>query len=192
MTIDELKALVGNRWDTEWLRSILPQLQAAGVEVQNQDRGDLRPRFRLPDGNVWDFGPGGWMSRGQMGPGFTPPGDEPPGDQPPGDQPPGDQPPGDGGGGAITGFGGGGAITGLPPDNRLTALRNTPGYQFARDEGLQAIQRSAAAKGTLLTGGTLKGLARYGEGIADQLYNETYDRYLRLADLGQRTAVAGF
>src|ERR1043165_1902971 len=42
----------------------------------------------------------------------------------------------------------------------LEELRNTPGYQFALQAESDAINRSAAAKGTLLTGGTLKGLAQ--------------------------------
>jgi len=56
----------------------------------------------------------------------------------------------------------------------LAELEGTPGYQFARDQGLQAIDRSAAAKGTLLTGGTLKDLAGFAGGIASQNYNNVF------------------
>ncbi len=51
-----------------------------------------------------------------------------------------------------------------------------PGYQFARDQGLQAIDRSAAAKGTLLTGGNLKDLSTFAGGIASQNYNNVYNQ----------------
>lgn len=54
--------------------------------------------------------------------------------------------------------------------------RNTPGYQFALQQGLQGIERGASARGDLLTGGTLKGLQQFGTGLADQTYQENYDR----------------
>jgi len=71
-------------------------------------------------------------------------------------------------------------------------LRGVPGYEFAFGQGQRAVQSSAAARGTLLTGGTLKALARYGTGVADQLYGNTVNRYLSLADLGLRGATAPF
>jgi len=71
-------------------------------------------------------------------------------------------------------------------------LRSIPGYQFAFTEGQRAVQTSAAARGTLLTGGTLRALTRYGTGIADQNYGNMVNRFLSLADLGQRTAVAPY
>lgn len=87
-----------------------------------------------------------------------------------------------------------GTLQGIPAgtDQRQYFLQQTPGYQFARGEGIRAIQNSAAAKGTLLTGGTLRGLARFGTGLADQTYGQTVDRYRDLATLGQRTATAPF
>lgn len=53
-----------------------------------------------------------------------------------------------------------------------------PGFQFAVQQGQDAIQRSAAAKGTLLTGGTLKDLASYTTGAALQDYAGAYNRAL--------------
>lgn len=53
--------------------------------------------------------------------------------------------------------------------------RETPGYQFAQQEGLNALQRSAAAKGDLLTGGTLKDITNYGQGLADTNYQQAYN-----------------
>ena len=71
-------------------------------------------------------------------------------------------------------------------------LRSIPGYRFAFSEGQRAVQTGAASKGTLLTGGTQKALARFGTGLADQTYGNQFNRFLSLADLGQRTAVAPF
>ncbi len=164
-SIDALKQLVGGSWDTAHLQQLLPQLKAMGVEVQNQSRGDLRPRFRLPNGDQWDFGPGGWVHSGSgVSPGFGDPSQAPAV-----------------GGGPTTG-GGGGLLGG----DMQGWLGKTPGYQFALNQGIDAIQKSAAARGTLLTGGTLKGIAQYASGLADQTYGNQYDRYLRLLGLGMQ------
>lgn len=53
-----------------------------------------------------------------------------------------------------------------------------PGYQFALKEGQQALERSASAKGSLLTGGTLKDLTNYSEQAASQQYDKVYGRDL--------------
>lgn len=66
----------------------------------------------------------------------------------------------------------------------LTALQNSPGYQFRLGEGLKALERSAAARGTLLTGGTLKGLSRYGQEFASNEYDKRYTQEMELARLG--------
>jgi hypothetical protein len=54
--------------------------------------------------------------------------------------------------------------------------QNDPGFQFRLKEGAQAIQRSAAAKGTLLTGGTMKDLNSWAQGQASNEYGKVYDR----------------
>lgn len=46
--------------------------------------------------------------------------------------------------------------------------RQTPGYQFGLDEGNKQVQSSAAARGGLNSGATLKALQRYGTDYADQ------------------------
>lgn len=56
--------------------------------------------------------------------------------------------------------------------------RQTPGYQFVENQGMQAVQNSAAARGDLLSGNTLTGLEQYGQGLADTTYQQTYDRAL--------------
>jgi cytochrome c556 len=49
-------------------------------------------------------------------------------------------------------------------------VQNTAGYKFAVDQGNQAINRSAAAKGMLNSGGVLAELAKYGQGMGAQQY----------------------
>jgi len=60
-------------------------------------------------------------------------------------------------------------------------LHAMPGYQSQLDAGLQARQRSAAAQGTVLNGGTLKALDRYGQDYANTSYqtlrNNSLDAY---------------
>jgi len=68
-------------------------------------------------------------------------------------------------------------------------LRSTPGYQFQMDEGVNALNRSAAAKGMLYSGAQQKALTTYGQGLADQTYNALLDRIANLSTGGQNAAV---
>ena len=51
----------------------------------------------------------------------------------------------------------------------------TPGYQFQLQQGQQALQNSAAARGGLLSGGTAKALDQYSQGLASTDYQQTYN-----------------
>lgn len=66
----------------------------------------------------------------------------------------------------------------------------TPGYQFALDQGIGAIDASAASRGNLLSGATLQDLQEYGTGLANQEYGTYLDRLYGQANLGQ-ASVAG-
>lgn len=79
------------------------------------------------------------------------------------------------------------------------ALEQTPGYQFARTQGLKGVQNSAAARGLGSSGAALKGAANFATGLADQTYqtqfglentNRTnaYNRLMGVAQLGQNAA----
>lgn len=59
-------------------------------------------------------------------------------------------------------------------------IQQTAGYQFAKGQGEQAINRSAAAKGMLGSGNVLAELQKYGTGLASQEYGTQVNR---LADL---------
>jgi len=74
-----------------------------------------------------------------------------------------------------------------------------PGYQFRLSEGMKGLERSAAARGGLLSGGTLKGIQRYGQDMASTEYQNAFNRYQAertgtlnpyqsLAGVGQSTA----
>lgn len=57
-------------------------------------------------------------------------------------------------------------------------LSNDPGYQFRLGEGQKAVERSLAAKGLGSSGAALKAAQDYGQGLADQTYNDAYQRWL--------------
>jgi hypothetical protein len=52
-----------------------------------------------------------------------------------------------------------------------------PGYQFRLKEGMQGLERSAVARGGLLSGATLKGITRYGQDAASQEFTNAFNRY---------------
>ena len=52
-----------------------------------------------------------------------------------------------------------------------------PGYAFRQSEGAKGVERSAAARGGLLSGATLKAMSRYGQDSASAEYSKAFDRY---------------
>lgn len=56
------------------------------------------------------------------------------------------------------------------------SIANTNAYRFRFNEGQQALERSAAAKGMLRSGNTLAALANYGQGAASQEYGNEVSR----------------
>lgn len=55
----------------------------------------------------------------------------------------------------------------------------TPGYQFQLQQGQQALESSAAARGGLLSTGTGKQLEQFGQGLASTNYNDVYNRAMQ-------------
>lgn len=68
-----------------------------------------------------------------------------------------------------------------------------PGYGFRLSEGQKALERSAAARGSLLSGGTGKALTRYGQEMGSQEYQNAFNRYQaeRQARLNPLQSLAG-
>lgn len=56
--------------------------------------------------------------------------------------------------------------------------QQTPGYQFQLQQGLDAVQNSAAGRGGLLSGGTLAALNNYAQGTASTNYQNTFNNSL--------------
>jgi hypothetical protein len=51
-----------------------------------------------------------------------------------------------------------------------------PGYQFRIDQGIEALDKSAAARGRLLSGAQQKGVSEYAQNLASQEYANAYAR----------------
>jgi len=63
-----------------------------------------------------------------------------------------------------------------PMVNDLASLQATPGYQFQLEQGLQSVNNSAAAQGSLLSGRQLKGINDYAQGQASTGYQAAWQR----------------
>jgi hypothetical protein len=59
----------------------------------------------------------------------------------------------------------------------MSDFQTDPGYGFRLSEGQKALDRTAASRGGLLSGATLKGATRYGQDLASQEYQNAYNRY---------------
>jgi hypothetical protein len=59
----------------------------------------------------------------------------------------------------------------------MDQFQQDPGYAFRMSEGMKGLERSAAARGGLLSGATLKGIQRYGQDMASQEYQNAFNRY---------------
>lgn len=95
----------------------------------------------------------------------------------------------DAGGSALTKYADSLGLNGdAARDQFRTDFRADPGYQYAFDEGMRAVEGSAAARGGVLNGGTLRALQRTGQGMADQQYGSYLDRFMGLANMGQNSA----
>lgn len=63
-----------------------------------------------------------------------------------------------------------------------------PGYQFAFDQQMQGLDRSAAARGSLYSGGHSADILGMANGLASQQYGDYYNRMLQTAQLGQNAS----
>jgi len=81
----------------------------------------------------------------------------------------------------------------------MSDFQADPGYSFRMSEGMKGLERSAAARGGLLSGATLKGIQRFGQDLGSQEYMNAFNRYQTeraarlqplqsLAGVGQTTA----
>lgn len=75
----------------------------------------------------------------------------------------------------------------------MEQFQQDPGYAFRLREGLKALDRSAAARGGLLSGNQLRGVTQFGQDLASQEYTNAFNRYQaeRAARLNPLQSLAG-
>jgi hypothetical protein len=59
----------------------------------------------------------------------------------------------------------------------LAKFQADPGYAFRMKEGLRAVENSAAARGGLLSGNAMRGITRFGQGLATEEFDRAFNRY---------------
>jgi hypothetical protein len=65
-----------------------------------------------------------------------------------------------------------------------SSITSDPGYEFGVQQGQQALERSAAAGGNLLSGKTLLDVNKYGQEYGQQYYDKALGRQAGLAQMG--------
>jgi hypothetical protein len=74
-------------------------------------------------------------------------------------------------------------------------IASNPDYQFQLQQGTQAVQRAAAANGTLSSGGTAKAIDQFSQGLASneigQAYNQALSTYQTNLGAGQSAVNTG-
>ncbi len=89
----------------------------------------------------------------------------------------------------LLGIGGGSSDNGLSIDPNspdygrygrdfgMSDFQTDPGYAFRLSQGAKALERSAAARGGLISGNTGGALQQFGQGIGSEEYQRAFDRY---------------
>ena len=79
-----------------------------------------------------------------------------------------------------------------PAQFTMADFQADPSYQFRMDQGMKALQNSAAAKGGLLGGNTLKGIQDYSQGLASTEYGNAYNRFTQNQDRADQIGQSNF
>lgn len=66
----------------------------------------------------------------------------------------------------------------------LSGFQNSPDYKFNFDQGMQAMDRSAAARGGLYSGGHQADLMKFGQGLASTHLNDYWSKLAGMAGQG--------
>ena len=87
-------------------------------------------------------------------------------------------------------------VSGIAPGGELVRgfseadYQADPGYAFRLAEGQKALDRQAAARGGLISGGALRAAQRYGQEMGSQEFGNAYQRFRETQGL-RRNALAG-
>lgn len=81
-----------------------------------------------------------------------------------------------------------GSLYGPNPD--FSAFTKSPDYAFALQQGNLGLQRYENANGLALSGGALKDVTQFNQGLATQQFGNYFSRLMQIATLGQNAAAA--
>lgn len=73
----------------------------------------------------------------------------------------------------------------------LADFETTPGYQFRMDEGIKALDRTAASRGLLRSGAQQKAITDFGQNIASEEYGNYMGNLLAVSGMGNQAASSG-
>lgn len=79
-------------------------------------------------------------------------------------------------------------LTALLTGGDMGAFQASPGYQFRLNEGINALNRVAAARGQLFSGNQVKEAQNYASGLASQEYGNYINQLMGLGNLGLSAA----
>ncbi len=68
------------------------------------------------------------------------------------------------------------------------SIQDSTAYQWRLGQGMQGLDRSAASRGNLFSGGHNADVQSFGQGMASQEYGDQWNRLAGLAGVGQTTA----
>lgn len=77
-------------------------------------------------------------------------------------------------------------------DYRDMDYQTDPGYAFRLAEGQKALDRQAAARGGLISGGALKAATRYGQEMGSQEFQNAYQRAMAQETTNYNRALTGY
>ena len=80
--------------------------------------------------------------------------------------------------------------TTLSEQDRSNLFQKSPGYQFRLEQGQKALEATQAARGGMLSGGAMKEMNNYSQGIASDEYGNYINQLSGLAGIGQNAANA--
>jgi len=85
-----------------------------------------------------------------------------------------------------------GPFTFQSTDYRDMDYQTDPGYAFRLAEGQKALDRQAAARGGLISGGALKAATRYGQEMGSQEFQNAYQRAMAQETTNYNRALTGY
>lgn len=91
--------------------------------------------------------------------------------------------------GSLYGIGKDGTST--PANADYSAFTNSPDYAFAQQQGELGLTRAENARGLNLSGGALKDISQFNQGLATQQFGNYFNRLMSLSQLGQSAAGQG-